>query len=223
MTSAGAMPAVQAAPRYGDSAAWALLVAGVSGALAAAYLAFVPATVSDDQFSHPLDSGAFALLQVFFFAHHLALAWGLYAVWQRGFAGGRRAARIGGPLSVAAMTLLGVHELVAISAADAAYPSPRTDVIETVYGALSMLNGAALVALGVGVATARLWSGWRRWVTLAAGVYVFVPMTPMIFGPFVMARLAIGGWMLLFAALGWALLRPDTGQRPPRDRTAASR
>jgi hypothetical protein len=42
---------------------------------------------------------------------------------------------------------------------------------------------------------------------LVTGVYVFVPLTPALLGPFVLARLAITGWMLLFAALGWVLLR----------------
>ena len=43
---------------------------------------------------------------------------------------------------------------------------------------------------------------------LALGVWVFVPMTPAIMAGFMPARLAITGWMLLFAALGWALAVP---------------
>jgi hypothetical protein len=42
---------------------------------------------------------------------------------------------------------------------------------------------------------------------MATGAYVFAPMGPALVGPFVLARLAIGGWMLLFAALGWVLVR----------------
>jgi hypothetical protein len=196
-----------------------LVVAGVTGAAAAVYLAFVPPVVPDDQFSYPLSAGGFTAIQVFFFVHHLALAWGLYAVWRRGFAGSGTWAWIGGSLSVLAMTLLGIQELVAISAADASYPSDRTDLVEGIYGALSMLNGLALVVLGVAVVTAGRWHGWRRWVLLGLGIYVFVPLTPAIFGPFVVARLAIGAWMLLFAALGWALLRPE----PAGDRELSTR
>lgn len=192
-----------------DLPGWTVVIAGATGAASAVYLAFVPPAVGDDQFSYPLDVGQFAAIQVFFFVHHLALAWGLYAVWRRGFAGTGTLARVGGSLAVVAMTLLAVQELVAISVADAAYPSDRTDVVETIYGALSMLNGVALIVFGLAVIRVNHWSGWRRWVLLALGIYVFVPMTPAIFGPFVVARLAIGCWMLLFAALGWALLRPD--------------
>ena len=56
---------------------------------------------------------------------------------------------------------------------------------------------------------AHAWEGWRRGVVLALGVWVFVPMFPaLIVTPTDGARLAIGGWMLLFAALGVALLSP---------------
>lgn len=38
-------------------------------------------------------------------------------------------------------------------------------------------------------------------------------MTPALFGPFVFARLAITAWMLLFALLGWVLMRqPMSGE-----------
>jgi hypothetical protein len=34
-----------------------------------------------------------------------------------------------------------------------------------------------------------------------------VPLTPALFASFLLARLAIGGWMLGFAFLGWALIK----------------
>ncbi|HEX2185483.1 MAG TPA: hypothetical protein VHN78_08250 [Chloroflexota bacterium] len=46
-------------------------------------------------------------------------------------------------------------------------------------------------------------------MVLAAGIYVFVPMTPALMGPFLLTRLAITIWMLLFAALGYALWKAD--------------
>jgi hypothetical protein len=48
-------------------------------------------------------------------------------------------------------------------------------------------------------------------VLLTLGVYVFVPLFPAVIGPMVQGRIAIGVWMLLFAALGIALVRaaPD--------------
>jgi len=199
--------ATAAGQRHSDAPAWALMMAGATGVASALYLAFVSPVVTDDRFSYPLSESGFTAIQDFFFVHHLLLAWGLYAVWRRGYAGTGGWALTGGALAVLAMTLLAVQELVAISAADAAYPSDQTDVVEGIYGVLSMLNGVALVVFGIAVLRAGRWLGWRRWVLLGLGIYVFVPLTPAIFGPFVLARLVIGGWMLLFGVLGWALLR----------------
>ena len=70
--------------------------------------------------------------------------------------------------------------------------------------------GVGLILAGASVvAGARSGTGWRRGVVLALGVWVFVPMFPaLIVTPTDGARLAIGGWMLLFAVLGVALLSP---------------
>jgi hypothetical protein len=40
---------------------------------------------------------------------------------------------------------------------------------------------------------------------LICGVAVFVIVIPGVFGSFLAGRLAITVWMLMFAALGWAL------------------
>ncbi|GAA1755069.1 hypothetical protein [Luedemannella helvata] len=187
---------------------WALLLAGLTGVACGFFLAYVPPAVTDDRFSYPLTADGYVAIQVFFFVHHLALAWGLLAVWRTGYAGRGVLAVMGAVASVGSMVLLAGQELVAISARDAAYPSPETDTIEGVYGVLSMFNGFALILLGIAVARARRWQGWPRFVVLALGIFVFVPLTPALFGPFVLARLTIGAWMLIFALLGVALLRP---------------
>ena len=44
-------------------------------------------------------------------------------------------------------------------------------------------------------------------LVLVIGVFVFVPMTPAIIASYEAARIAIGVWMLLFAALGLGLTR----------------
>lgn len=116
---------------------------------------------------------------------------------------------------VVSMTLLAVQELVAITAAGAPYPSEQTGIVESVYGILSLLNGAALIIFGLAVIRARRWTGWRRLTVIGLGIYIIVPLAPAIFGPFVLARLAIAGWMLLFALLGWALLRPARSTAGP--------
>lgn len=43
-------------------------------------------------------------------------------------------------------------------------------------------------------------------------VWVFVPTMPALALSFMGARLTIAGWMLLFAALGWAVLTAERRQ-----------
>ena len=83
------------------------------------------------------------------------------------------------------------------------------------YGLTCTALGVGLVILGVSIARAETWTGWRRWVVLTMGTWVFVPMFPaLVVTPTDGARWAIGGWMLLFVALGAALLSGRPGSRP---------
>jgi hypothetical protein len=49
-------------------------------------------------------------------------------------------------------------------------------------------------------------------VVLACGVAVFVIVIPGVFGPFLVGRLVLSFWMLMFAGLGVALI----GNATPR-------
>lgn len=195
--------------RFRRRAGTVCLWAGFLGAACGVVLAVVPPQVDEDRYSYPLDAGPFAAFQVFFFLQHLALALGLVGVWRARAAGSRGAGAWGLALAIAGMGLLALVELAAISAGNAPYPSPRTDLLDAGYGITSVVIGVGLVVAGVAVFRARRWTGWRGLLLLVTGVYVFVPMIPALLGPLVLARLAITGWMLLFAALGWVLLRSD--------------
>lgn len=167
----------------------------------------VRASVDDEMYSYPLTAAGFTIIQVWFFIQHLGLILGLVGLWHSRAAGSSRSGWWGVVASVAGMLLLAMTELVAISAADDRYPSSRTDLLDVMYGVSTILTGVGLIVAGVAVARSTTWSGWMRWLPLVTGVYVFVPLTPAILGPFVLARIAIAVWMLLFAALGWALVR----------------
>lgn len=185
---------------------WLCLVAGVLGAASGIFLIVVVPAVADDHFSYPFAPGGFTAIQLFFFIQHLGLLAGLYGLWQSGAAGSRLVGKLGTWGAIVSMALLTVTELIAIAGARSAYPSPRTDTIEGLYGITSMLIGATLVIAGIPVIRAGLWRGWRRYLPLALGVYVFVPLTPALFGSFTLGRIGIGVWMLGFAVLGWALI-----------------
>ncbi|MBA2577225.1 MAG: hypothetical protein H0V05_11400 [Euzebyaceae bacterium] len=185
---------------------WVCLVAGLAGVAAAIFMIVVDPAVGEDRYSYPLTPRGFTALQVFFAIHHVGLLAGLYGLWRSAALGTSRLGRWGAWGAIAGMALLTVTELVAIAGADSAYPSGRTDMLDSLYGVSSVLIGVTLIVAGIAVIRVGRWRGWRRLVPLLLGVYVFVPMTPALFGPFVLARLVIGGWMFGFAVLGWALV-----------------
>lgn len=132
---------------------------------------------------------------------HLGLLAGLVALGRSGWPGGRRR---GVQAACVGMGLLTAMELLAIAAVRSSYPTTTTTLLDAGYGIASTMIEVGLVAAGVA-------TGRRRWVPLVLGAYVFVPMFPALAAGFVPARLAIAGWMLLFALLG--LLLEDERQR----------
>lgn len=196
-------PSVSRIRLYGQICLWA----GILGAASGIYLAVVPPAVGPERYSYPLDVAGHQLIQVWFVVQHVGLILGLLALLASGALGAARYGRLGLFVALAGMVILTGAELWAITVAEAAVGSAQTAPLDTTYGIASMLSGAGLVAAGVAVVRAGRWTGWARWLPLALGVWVFVPMIPAIMGPFVAARLAIVGWMVLFAALGWVLAR----------------
>jgi hypothetical protein len=196
---------------------WVCLAAGLLGLASAIILIVIQPSVGIDHFSYPLAPGGFAVAQVWFFVHHFGLLAGVYALWRSGVVGTGRLARVGSWGAIVSIALLAACELVAISAADALRPSGRTDTMDSLYGISSILVGITLIVAGVSVIRTGRWQGLRRFLPLALGVYIFVPLTPALFASFLLARLAIGGWMLGFAFLGWALIRTaaDAGRPAP--------
>ena len=197
---------VDAEPRSTRLLGQLCLWAGLLGAVSGVYLAAVPPSVADDRFSYPLTATGFAVIQGWFVLQHLGLLAGIVGLGRLlGTGGGRFGVRV----AAAGMLLLTVTELAAIAAANSTYPGRGTGVLDALYGISSVAIGVGLVVAGVVVLRARGWRGWTRWVPTMLGAYVFVPMIPLMFAGFLTARLAITGWMLLFALLGWVLARED--------------
>lgn len=195
------------------SGGWLCLLAGLLGAASGGYLIVVEPQVPDTLFSYPLDEGGFIAIQLWFALQHLGLLAGQWALRQSGVSGRSKAAAAGHLIGMGAMALLTLTELLAISAYESPYPSSRTDVLDALYGVSSIALGVGLTMVGVMVVRERRWRGWLRWLPLTLGVWVFVPMIPAMLAGFLPARLALSAWMLLFAALGWALVRHgDVGE-----------
>ena len=75
------------------------------------------------------------------------------------------------------------------------------------YSVPMMLLGVGPVVAGVGACGPGSSTAPARWLRARLGVYVFVVLFPAVFGPMVAGRLAIGVWLLGFAALGLAIRR----------------
>lgn len=183
------------------------LVAGLLGAASGVFLAVVEPSVDDGRFSYPLTARGFVAIQIWFVIQHLGLLAGQVAVWTSGAAGRGRLARAGHLLATGGMVVLALMEAVATAAADSAYPSPRTDLLDIGYGISSTAIGVGLVLLGVAVVRTHAWTDRGRWLPLFVGVWTFVVVFPAMMSGFLGARLGISSWMLCYAALGWYLSR----------------
>lgn len=200
---ATSLPKVSRLRSFGRLCLWS----GLLGAASGIYLSVVPPTVGPERYSYPLATAGFTVIQLWFAVQHVGLILGLLALPASGALGRARYGRLGLRVALAGMFLLTLAELWAIAMAEALAGSPQVAPLDNTYGIASTLAGIGLIAAGVAALRDGAWTGWRRYLPLALGVYVFVPMFPAMFGPFLAARLAITGWMLLFALLGWVLQR----------------
>jgi hypothetical protein len=181
------------------------LVGAIIGVISGLVTAFIPPAVSFDRFSYPYTPTGFLLAQLVFMSNHVLLLVGILGLARSGAAGSGLLGRVGLWISLVGMAALTLCEVWAMTFATSPYPGPGTDVLDTSYGVASILIGVGLVLAGVAVVRAGEWTGWRRFVPLICGVAVFVIVIPGVFGSFVAGRLVLVVWMLMFAALGWAL------------------
>ena len=188
------------------------LLAGVLGAASSVYLAVGSRAVPEDMWSYPQTPEAFTGTRVWLAVQHLGLLAGLFALWWSGAAGSTRLGRIGHAGAVAGVMGWIITEVAAITARHDTDDTTLAGLLAVSYGLFSLLIGVGLILEGIAVLRARVWDGWRRWLPLALGIWVFVPLMPAMGLPVESAEAAMAGWMLLFAALGWCLATLDRHQ-----------
>lgn len=192
---------------------WCLGAGLVGGAQAIIMLAWPP-QVPDDRYSYPFTGFGFVVAQTSFFLQHLPLVVAVATLLWLPAVRASRTARVATGTAVIGLMLLSVLELVTIVAHDATTDSSLATLVNNLYGPPVMLIGVGLLVAGIALlrqGTAR-WVGarWLPALVMVLGVYVFVPLTPAIMGSFTAGRLGIGGWMLLFAVLGYGLTRLES-------------
>jgi hypothetical protein len=188
------------------------VVAGILGAASAIVIIAWPDQVSDQDYSYPFDATSYVTAQLWFAVQHLGLLAGLYGLARVAWSRSTRLTRAGLALTLVGMVGLTVCELFAISAAHALVDTSRANAVDNSYGVPMVAMGLGMVIAGVGLARQPVLAGAGRWLPLIMGGYVFVVMFPAAFGPLVVGRIAIGVWMLMFAALGASLVRADPGR-----------
>jgi hypothetical protein len=95
---------------------------------------------------------------------------------------------------------------------------------ETLFAIAPGLVGLGLILTGIAVIRTGSWTGWRRYVTLALGVYVFAVLTPVIIAaggpPAVPAVAGLLVWQVLWVLIAVAVLvetgRPALSRLPAR-------
>jgi hypothetical protein len=180
-------------------------VASLIGAACAVLIIFWDPMVAEDRFSYPFDGAWYPIAQSFFALQHVAmlpLFLGLLVLERRYPS---RALRIGTWIALVGQVLLTAMELVAIMAADSLITDTTGQLVGGLYSVPMILLGIGPLVAGVGALRVGLFAGPARWLLLALGVYVFVVMFPAVFGPMVAGRIAIGVWLLGYAALGWVM------------------
>jgi hypothetical protein len=195
------------------------LLTGLLGALSALVMLLWPPQVAEELVSYPFTTAGFYIAQGWFFVHHVGLVLALVALAMSGAPGTGRLGRGGAWAAVVGMLALTFSELLAMRYADWHNDTANAGLMGLCYGISVTVIGLGMLAAGIGVSRAGAWHGWRRWTPLAIGIATYAVVSPGMFGGFVIARLAIGSWLLLFAALGWSLYiesRHSIPASPPR-------
>jgi hypothetical protein len=179
-------------------------LAGAAGGL---LLATVTPAVGEDRFSYPLTPTGHRLIEVVFAVNHVLLLVAVVALARTGAAGGGRLARFGIGTAAVGMAMLTLCEGGAILLAGSAVPTTQTDLLGAGYGVSTVLIGLGMLLAGIAVVRERRWTGWARYVVLACGLAVFGLVIPGLMMSMVAGRLVLVAWMLIWAALGVALIR----------------
>ncbi len=199
-----------------EMAGLACFLAGLLGAAGGIYLALRTPLVGEDMWTYPQRAGGeFATTQTIFAVTHLGMILGLLALRWCGAVPYNRLGGLGHVVAVSGMALLTINELVAIRVAGEATDSASAGTVGALYGVAAIMIGLGMIAAGIAAVRDGEWSGWQRWLPLVLGTWLFVPTMPALFVEGDLARLALAGWALLFAVLGWVLWRhnPVTPKR----------
>jgi hypothetical protein len=194
-------------------------ISGLAGTALSLMIIAWPDQVPDTRWSFPFAEGSYIGAQVLFALQHALLVPGLVVVSRLARSTAGRVTRVGLVLTIVFTAISSVIELAAIAGAGVSATSATADALGMAYGVMTLGVGVGFILAGIAFVRRPVLPGAiGRWVYLAIGVWTFFPMLPSLFMPLVWGRIAIGTWYLMYAGIGFALIRLAEGQR---DRSAA--
>ena len=201
---------VSTTPRIHRAGAWCLgggLLGIAEGILTLSW----PKQVTEEWFAYPFNTFWFVIAELAYAVQHALLVPGAVALLWLPTVRASRSARIATRVAAAGLVLLIVTELSALSLYDQTMDSSLTTIITSLFTIPTVLIGAGFTVAGIALIRQRDadWAGapWLPVAVLAPGVYTFIVLIPALNQSDFVGRLGIGGWMLLFAVLGFGLTR----------------
>lgn len=185
-------------------ASWAGVAGGLLGAALGVKDMVVGPRVDPTQLSFPAAPDEVWWTACVLALAHAGAAAGALGVLASDAASGRSARR-GLGAAIAGFCAMVPAELAYVPFADAAVESTPGTVISGVMGTAALVSGVGLVVAGSEVMRRRTWSGWRRPVVLAAGVWPVAVLTP-VFLTSGWAAWPLVGWQALLTAMSAAVL-----------------
>lgn len=184
------------------------VAAGLVGVVGGLFKVLYPPSVDESRYSFPFDAFGFTVENLVLAAQHLGVAALVWGVWTSGAAGRSVTARVGALGVGVGWVGFAAVKLYAVTARDEPASSDLAGRVDGFSGIAGTSIGLFCLVLGVAMLRARVWTGWQRFLGLAAGLVVFAGILPAIaLGSFTGVRVAIVVWMAVWTALGWTLLR----------------
>lgn len=126
--------------------------------------------VPDERWSYPWSSSALVPVSLLWASLHVLVFLGLLGFARSGLAGTSRGGRLGPPLVLVGTALLFVGELASIAVRNQRTDATGAVIVGAMFGVAILLTAIGFLAAGIATLRARLWSGWRRFTPLTAGI-----------------------------------------------------
>lgn len=200
--------------RFVRAAGMWCIAGGLLAAIGASVTASLPSVVPPDAISAPYTPGVFRVTEVIWTVAHVLMLIGTIGFARSGAIGSSRLGGIGNRIALVGMALIVPCELGYAFFATAVEGSTAVMFLDSAIGLASMIAGLGYLLAGIAVLRAGRWQGWRRFIPLLCGVFVFVALLPITFALPDLFLWPIAGWSLCFAPLGIALYQQRPMQRP---------